>query len=93
MQIAEKLGVSLSFVHLTLWLQKKYGVPYHLNCVQLGQKCVLSASSIEFIDKLLVADNTLYLDEIQEQLFLVHGIKVSISTVKCTLDWMCFSHK
>ncbi|KAF9507963.1 hypothetical protein BS47DRAFT_1418769 [Hydnum rufescens UP504] len=64
MQIAEKLGVSLSIVHLTLWLQSKYGVPYCLSHVQLGQKCILSASSIEFIDKLLVADNTLYLDEI-----------------------------
>ncbi|KAF9514897.1 hypothetical protein BS47DRAFT_1294563, partial [Hydnum rufescens UP504] len=57
------------------------------------QEHILSAESITFIDELLVTDRTLYLDEIQAKLSLVHGINVSLSTIKCTLDWMCISHK
>jgi transposase len=46
-----------------------------------------------FVNSLLLADNTLFLDEIQDQLSSMHRVKVSISTIKHTLDHMCISRK
>ncbi|KAF9504029.1 hypothetical protein BS47DRAFT_1308895, partial [Hydnum rufescens UP504] len=79
--------------YLTLEFQRKYRVPHHPNHTWWGQECILSAESITFIYELLVTDSTLYLDEIQAKFSLVHGINVSLSTIKCTLNQMCISHK
>jgi transposase len=92
-EIVERLCVSRHLVFLTLHFQNEHGVPHHPNRARLGWQHILSAECVTLIDKLLVTDHTLYLDEIQAKLLSEKCVKASISTIKHTLDRMCTSCK
>jgi hypothetical protein len=55
--------------------------------------CHLTTTDHSFIRALLNQNHMIYLDEIQEQLLSCHGVKVSITTLCCTLWQLHFTHK
>ena len=52
-----------------------------MNAWKHGHHHTLTSTDLLFICKLLNQQHTIYLDEIQEQLFLCHGAKVSLTTL------------
>ena len=58
-----------------------------------GQPQVLDCDDLNFIDSVLAAEPSLYLNEIQEKLHTFHNIKVSITTILQTLKQLDQTHK
>ena len=75
-------------------LHQKFGVPYNPHARQWGlHPHCLTTIDLSFIHALLNQQHTVYLDEIQEQLLLCRSVKVSISTLMCTLHWLHFTNE
>lgn len=58
-----------------------------------GWAQALNTADTQYIYSILLANPTLYLDEIQEQLWNARGVDTSITTLSCALNRMAQCHK
>jgi transposase len=58
-----------------------------------GRKRVLDRDDLNYIESILLAEPALFLDEIQDKLFVVRDVEVSISTLSRTLNRLAITHK
>jgi transposase len=92
-EIALLAGCSESTVYQILCLHHDFGQvnnPYHC---QQGQPCTLEQGDMHYIHSILEANPTLYADEIQQQLFEVWDVEVSIATIFRALWRLAIAHK
>ena len=87
------LNVKKSVVFQMLSYAYVYGVPYNPFANKSGQKCLLFVGDIKFIIALLTCRHTMYLDEIQDCLFIERGTSACIVTLQATLHCLCYFHK
>lgn len=92
-EIATLARCSESTVWEVLRLHREHGQvtsPYTHKC---GRHRVLITADIQYLTSLLLANPSLYLDELQEQLSAARDVDVSISTLSRTLRRTALSHK
>ena len=92
-EIGEVLGVKKSLIYNPLHLHWTHGLTYNPHSAQQSRHRHLTSMDISFIWGLLHQKHAIYLDEIQEQLLIWQGMKISLSTLTHTLHWLHFSHK
>lgn len=92
-EICLLLDISKSVVYRALSYTRAYGVPYNPHAHKLGRKRVLSQGDLKFIIALLTRRHSIYLDEIQEQLYQERGVSVSLATLQRALRRLHYSHK
>src|SRR4051794_23827160 len=71
------LGIKKSLVYQTLAYDRCYGVPYNPHKSRSGRHRTLSHEDLKFILALLNRRHTIYLDEVQVELYNQRGISVS----------------
>ena len=92
--VCKLLGVQKSLVYQVLHNHRRYGqIQSPTARFSFHRHRLLAPSHVEFIRLLLRQHHTLYLDEIQAELHLRHGVYVSISTLMRTLRRLHFSNK
>src|SRR5882762_7845199 len=92
-KICQLLNIKKTLAYETLCNHCRYGVTFDVNAQQHGHHCTLTSTDLSFICMLLDNQHTIYLDEIQEQLLLRRGVKVSLPTLTRTLRQLHFTHK
>ena len=92
-EIGRVLGVKKSLVYKTLYFHRAHGLTFNPYSARQIHQRHLSFTDISFIRGLLHQKHTIYLDEIQEQLLIRRGMKISLSTLSRTLHRLCFSNK
>jgi transposase len=92
-EIALLAGCSESAVYQILRLHRDFGQVNNPYRRQRGQPCTLEQGDIHYIHSILEANPTLYVDEIQQQLFEVWDVEVSIVTVFHALRRLAITHK
>jgi hypothetical protein len=90
-KICVLLGIKKTLAYRTLQLHRSFSVTVESR--QMGQRCTLTTTGISFILALLNHHHTVYLDKIQEALWLRHGVMASTPTLICTLHRLQFTHK
>lgn len=84
--ICKLLNIKKTLVYKTLKWYKLCSLPYSPYAgKRTGRPSILSNDDVDFVDKILEADGTLYLDNIQSQLLAERQVAVSIPTIHCTL--------
>ena len=93
-KICQLLGIKKTLTSETLKNHWEFGVPYDPHARRRGLRphC-LTTIDLSFIWALLNQQHTVYLDEIQEQLLMRCGVKVSIPTLTRTLHQLLFTNK
>lgn len=92
--ICELLGVRKTLVYQTLQYHRIHGSTATPNARHLsGRPRRLTSTDITFIRCLLSRKHCLYLDEIQDQLLVHRGLRVSIPTLHRTLRRLLISRK
>ena len=84
-KICHILNIKKTLAYQTLHYYRQHGVTHDVNARKPGCHRTLTSTDLSFICKLLNQQHTIYLDGIQEQLLLHHGIKVSLTTLTHTL--------
>jgi transposase len=84
-EIKMVLGIKKSLIYKTLYFYRVHGLTYNPYITQLNHHQHLTSIDVSFIWGLLHQKHAIYLDEIQEQLLIRRGIKISLSTLICTL--------
>jgi len=92
-KICSLLGIKKTLVYDTIGHHRKYGLPYNPNHRNQGRQRLLTPTDLSFICGLLEQRHCIYLDEIQEQLLVRRGVKVSTPTLLRTLHRLHFSRK
>jgi transposase len=92
-EIGEVLGIKKSLIYNTLRLHRTHGLTYNPHSARQSRRRHLTSMDISFIRGLLHQKHAIYLDEIQEQLLVRRGVKISLSTLTRTLHRLHFSHK
>jgi len=92
-EIALLAGCSESTVYQILCLHCDFGQVNNPYCRQWGQPRTLEQGDMHYIHSILEANPTLYVDEIQQQLFEVQDVEVSIATIFCALQRLAITHK
>ena len=92
-KICQLLNIKKTLAYETLCNHRRYGVTFDVNARQHGRHRTLTSTDLSFICMLLDNQHTIYLDEIQEQLLLRRGVKVSLPTLTRTLRQLHFTHK
>jgi len=89
------LGVGKTLVYKTLKVHWTLDGPHSLVLAgkKTGRRRTLTPADVSFIKGLLIQKHTMYIDEIQQHLFLHHGASVSITTIFQTLHHLDFSNK
>jgi transposase len=83
-KICQLLDIKKSLAYKTLQLHRSYSITVEPRTGQWGCRRKLTTVDQSFILVLLNQQHTIYLDEIQEELLLCRGVKVSIPTLTCT---------
>ncbi|KIK76738.1 hypothetical protein PAXRUDRAFT_168926 [Paxillus rubicundulus Ve08.2h10] len=84
-EIVKLSGLCHATIYNILQLQEDFGTPKNLMALSTGWYCSLEEQDLSYIQALLCANPTLFLDEIQSHLTETHNVDVSISTLSCTL--------
>jgi transposase len=84
-EICGLLGIKKSLTYKTLSYSSTYGVPYNPHARTGGRRQVLNREDIKFVVALIERQHCIYLDEIQEELYLHRGYHPSIPTLVHTL--------
>jgi transposase len=92
-KICGLLGIKKSLAYKTLSYSSTYGVPYNPHARTGGRRRILNREDIKFVVALIERRHCIYLDEIQEELYLHRGCRPSIPTLVCTLRRLDFSRK
>lgn len=92
-EICEILGIKKSLAYKTLQYVRDYAVSHNPLAHRSSRPRILSGTVVEYILALLRERPTLYLDEIQYNLAMTHGIAVSLATLVRTLRRMHYSNK
>jgi transposase len=82
-EIALLGGYAESTVYEILRLYRQVNNPYRR---QRGRPRTLEQGDMHYIHSILEANPTLYVDQIQQQLFDVRDVEVSIATIFCALQ-------
>jgi transposase len=92
-EICDLLGIKKSLVYKTLDIYRTYGIAYNPHTRQSGRRRLLAITDMAFIYNLVEQRHCNYLDEIQNELFMHHGVWCSTPTLLCTLRRLHFSRK
>ena len=92
-EIGTVLGIKKSLIYKTLFFYRAHGLTYNPHSAQQSRRRHLTSIDISFIQGLLHQRHAIYLDEIQSQLLIRRGTKISLSTISRTLHRLHFSHK
>jgi len=80
-EITDLAGVSLGLVHKTIPLHNEYGQVTNPFSQRTGRPRTMNEGDIAYIQEILRANPTLYLDEIQSKLSSVRNVHVSLSMI------------
>lgn len=94
-EISSQLGVKKSLVYLVLKLYQQFGVisNVHKYLCTVGRPRSLSQADHAFITALLDHRRSLYLDELQDELWLKRGVHTTLPTIHHALQELGVSHK
>jgi transposase len=95
-EIGRILGVRKTLIYDTLANYQKYGVTYNPTAYtnfSRGRRRKLDSVDLRFIWALLNQEPCMYLDELQDQLWIRRNVFVSIPSLLRTLRRLRFSHK
>jgi transposase len=95
-EIARILGIQKTLIYDTLAKYQRYGVTYNPTVYATfsgGRGRKLDAVDVQFIRALLYQEPCMYLDELQDELWIRRGVLVSISCLRRTLRRLRLSHK
>ncbi|EDR05955.1 uncharacterized protein LACBIDRAFT_294716 [Laccaria bicolor S238N-H82] len=92
-EICGLLGIKKSLAYKTLSYSSTYGVPYNPHARMGGRRRILNREDVKFVVSLIERRHCIYLDEIQEELYLHRGCRPSIPTLVRTLRRLDFSRK
>lgn len=92
-EIAALANCSEATVWEVLRLHREYGQVTSPNAQRRGRARILETADVQFLSSLLLANPTLYLDELQEQLSKTRNVDVSIATLSRSLTRIALSHK
>jgi transposase len=92
-EIGKVLGIKKSLIYKTLYFYRAHGLTHNPHATQQSRRRYLTSIDISFIRGLLHHRHAIYLDEIQEQLLIRRGMKISLSTLSRTLHRLRFSNK
>jgi predicted transcriptional regulator len=85
-KICSLLNIKKTLVYKTLQYHHAFGIAFDPHAQQRGVCCHrLTTTDHSFICALFNQNHMIYLDEIQEQLLSLCGVKASITTLYCTL--------
>ena len=93
-EIRDLSRCSIGLVYNTIQTFWEYGQvtnPFHRR--PSGRPINLTGDDRIFIESILSANPSLYLDEIQQKLWAVHEVETSIATISCTLHQMNLTRK
>jgi transposase len=95
-EIERILDVKKSMIYQTLNYHRNFGVTYNpmaFSYFPRGRSRILSSVDLDLVKSLLGQDPTMYLDELQDELFTRRGVVVSIPTLLRSLRRLHFSRK
>jgi transposase len=92
-EICKILDIRKSLAYKTLQYYGLYGTTFNPNAQSTSRQRKLTQVDLAFIRDMIAQQHSLYLDEIQEELFARRGTPVSIPTIARTLRRLDFSHK
>jgi transposase len=92
-EIALLAGCAESTIYEILRLYRDFGQVNNPYCRQRGRPRTLEQGDMHYIHSILEANPTLYVDEIQQQLFEVRDVDVSIATIFRALRRLAITHK
>lgn len=93
--ICHILGLKKSLVYKILSFHSKYGTitdPYKYSR-SLGRRRMLTSTDVDFISAIVQHRSTIYLDEIQHELWAKRHKSISLSTLLRTLRRLCITRK
>ncbi|KIK75934.1 hypothetical protein PAXRUDRAFT_62251, partial [Paxillus rubicundulus Ve08.2h10] len=73
-EIVKLSGLCRATIYNILQLQEDFGTPENLMALSTGRYCSLDAQDLSYIQALLCANPTLFLDEIQSHLTETHNV-------------------
>jgi transposase len=94
-QICDILTIKKSLVYKTLALFSNHGVisnPHKYSHIS-GHPHILSQADLNFVQAVVDHHPTIYLDELQQELFSKHGVLVSLSTLARAVKRLHITHK
>ena len=93
-EICKILGIKKSLAYSSLEYFRTYGITHnpHIHC-KTGWQHLLDSIDIKFVSSLIGQKHTIYLDEIQDELYQHQKIQISVLTLCRTLCWLAFTHK
>lgn len=92
-EICEILGIKKSLVYQALTYFKAYGVAHNPFAHKPGRNRLLAPADVKFVSALVDRRHTIYLDEIQDELYQQRGIFISIPTLCRTLRRLDYTRK
>lgn len=94
-KICDILAVKKSLVYKTLALFSNHGVvsnPHKYSHIS-GRPRILSQADLNFLRASIDHRSTIYLDELQQELFSKHGVQASLSTLTRAVKRLHLTHK
>ncbi|KIK76650.1 hypothetical protein PAXRUDRAFT_90651, partial [Paxillus rubicundulus Ve08.2h10] len=92
-QIVTLSGISHTAVYDILQLYDDFGTVVNPLALPPGQKRQLTHTDLVFVQGLLDACPTIYLDEIEESLSHQRDVHISLATLSCQLHHLCVTNK
>ena len=92
-KICNLLGIRKTLVYCTLAHVRRHGVPYNPHSRRSGCHRVLSHEDLKLIVALLNRRHCIYLDELQAEVYRIHGTLLSQTTLMRTLHRLYYSYK
>jgi transposase len=95
-EIERILGIKKSMIYQTLNYHRNFGVTYNpmaFSNFPRGRLRILSSGDLDLVKSLLGQEPTMYLDELQDELFIRRGVVVSVPTLLRSLRRLHFSRK
>ena len=86
-------GRSRTTVYKILHLYDMFGQVTNLHAMSSSRKWILTPQDLQYIQSILAAKPTMFLDKIQEKLFQNREIFVSLATIGWTLHHLALSSK
>lgn len=91
--IGKILGIKKSLIYQTLIFFRSHGLTHNPSAALQRRHRLLTSIDLSFIQGLLRQQHTIYLDEIQEQLIIRRGVKISLPTLSRCVHRLRFTHK
>jgi hypothetical protein len=87
------LGIKKSIIYQSLTHFCHHSVPYNTHTHHFGHCRVLSPEDLKLIVALVKQRHYIYLDKLPAEVFNIHGVTLSQSSLLCTLYHLQYSHK